>query len=164
MKEMKVIRLEWLTEEQLSTLRRESRKQKRGESERIRNMTGCDLIERFHADLSSFRARESIFEDSEEIEWPLPPCAEGEVGKFEDANAIALLVYAGGNAGKALHAEFSRLPSKASEQRIRQSAKSRKLVLHFFRLYGGSVVVKVRPLLTPAEFDADFLKSSNVRW
>jgi hypothetical protein len=130
---------------------------------RAEKMTMHDVMNLFSADLSTLQVRASLENDAP-VASPLPPIPKDEVDKYIEPEIIGLLFFARAGGWKPLLVEFSQKPSKAFEDRFRQAAKSRNIVLHFYRLDGGWIILEARPKETPEQADANLLKRLGVRW
>jgi hypothetical protein len=139
---------------------REARRTRR---ERRAHLSSCDPIDLWHSDLSAFRARINLLQDTASVEPQLPPVANGLIGNDEGADDIALLRFAR-EKGKPVLVEFSWKPSKVDEGSLRQSAKNLNLKLPFFRLMDRWAIVEVHPKETLQKHDANILKGLGVRW
>ena len=148
-----------ITKEALVELRRQARRQRKEDRERLLNTTGRDVIEMLHRDLSwsAKIAPSSKKREAEPRGSPLPELPSDEVvGAYEDKGEIRLLLFAR-DAGGPVVTNFGYIPSKLCEERVRHSAKIRGCRLHFYRLIDGNIAIEV-------ESDARFLKTSDARF
>lgn len=158
---MKVRSVEVLDVGALAILRRDARRKRREDSKLAGKKT---IIEALYQDLSSLSVPADLRQDNSAMESPLPPVAEDQVGKYEEPDAVALLLFARASGGKPVLVEFDVEPSKAYEERLRQAAKVRSFTLHFYRLTDRWAAVEVHPKETPDASDASVLRSLGVRW
>jgi hypothetical protein len=157
MEKMRVLSVEVLNEGALTIFRREARRKRREDRQRIENMTNLNVIEILRSDISSFIVRSALLENKPERESPLPLVTKDEVGEYEEPDGVALLQFAEASQWKPVLVEFSREPSKAFENTLRQSAKARNFLLHFYRLTGRWAAVKVHPKTNPQDSGANLL-------
>jgi hypothetical protein len=133
---LKVLSTEVLTEQKADAWIRGARYERRNERDRFARMTAVDAVRRdISVMLSGVRGNDPTPEPM------LPPALSEQISKFDDPR-IALLWYAR-DTGSPVLVEFSSRPSQKFEGDLRSSAKRRGLLLHFYRLIGTLVVVKV---------------------
>ncbi len=102
------------------------------------NSTLRDVVNILHDDLSASLAggvaQPRMRREFEPEGLPLPPLPNGEnLGPYEDELSVKLILFARAAAAPVL-ANFGYKPSKLFEQTLRQSAKARACLLHFYRL------------------------------
>lgn len=138
---MKILSVEVIDQQASTNLQRGARLARREEDKYLRT---ADSIKLLHEDISNFRVRAALPENSAGAESPLPPVASHLVGKYEENADIALVFFAR-EEGRPVLVEFSGQPSKAGEGRLRHAAKRRNLKLRFFRLTGGWAIIEAQP-------------------
>ena len=158
---MKVVSVEVLGVGALAILRRDARRKRREDWKLAGKMT---MIELLYQDLSLLSVPADLRQDNAAMESPLPPVGKDQVEKYEEPDAIALLLYARASGGKPVLVEFDGKPSKAYEERLRSAAKARNFILHLYRLDGEWAAIVVQAKDTPDDSDAGVLKSLGVRW
>jgi hypothetical protein len=160
---VKLLSVQFLTDRELSDLRRQGRQERKKQNERLLDMTGRDAIKLLEADISAYRTNLALGDTGEEgYQGPaLPRLTKDHFGPYEDEEGVALLVLAR-DVGRPVLARFNCEPSGRFEERLRQSAKNRGWKLSFFRLLYGYAAVRVSSKCTPLESDKNFLKSVGI--
>ena len=72
-------------------------------------------------------------------------CEQEPLGEYEDADAVALVVFAREHTGKPVLVEFAGPTSKAFVDRLRWSAKTRGFRAHFYRLFDDHAIFELEP-------------------
>ncbi len=151
--------IEVLPEGAVSILRREARRAKREQWERMRLVTVTDL---FWQDLSAFRAILSRRNTPKEAApGPPQPFLDDLIESNDEIGA--LLRFAQANDWKPLLVEFAWGASKEFANRLRQVAKYSKLQLHFYRLTGNWTIIDVDAKDASKESDDELLKSMGIQ-
>jgi hypothetical protein len=160
---VKLLSVQFLTDRELSDLRRQARQERKKQNERLLDMTGRDANKLLEADISAYRTKLALRDTGEEgYQGPaLPRLTKDHFGPYEDEEGVALLVLAR-DVGQPVLARFNCEPSGRFEERLRQSAKKRGWKLNFFRLLYGYAAVRVSSECTPSESDKNFLKSLGI--
>lgn len=153
---MEIEYLEFVTDEALHMLQRESRSIKRVGRQNIEELSMRAYIEMQRKNRVAFEDLVDRLRDCGLITSRLPLTAQ------EPEVMEAICVFATKKPLNAILVKFSTEPSKAFEDRLRQAAKIRNLPLSFFRLACDWVAVDLRPKQTPEEFDAKFMKDLNI--
>jgi len=132
---MKIISVEDLSVKASMRLRREARRARR---ERSAYLASCNPLDLLQADISAHKAQISSYYKDTELGKPQSAPVANELRSYneEEDDSIALLRFAR-EKEKPVLVEFSWEPSKASEGRLRQSAKRLNCKVRFFRLIGG---------------------------
>ncbi len=120
---MEVLSVEVLTEEELTRLRREARRERCEENERLANMTASEALGIFIGEVSTSRFRAAIAQDAAAVESPLRPVPKEDVFRYEDPEVVALLHFARENGWKPVLVQFPCEPSKAFEERWRPMSR-----------------------------------------
>jgi hypothetical protein len=159
---MEIDHLEFVTDEGLQMLQRESRRINRVNRQSIAELSMEAFFKMKREDLVAFDELVDRLRECELVKWRLQPVAEESEEGHADPEAGVIFDFARGKPWLSVLVKFKSAPSQAFEDRLRQVAKIRKLPLHFFRLAGDWVAVDVRPELTPQEFDAKFLRDMDI--
>jgi hypothetical protein len=151
---MDVKSVEILSLQQVAEMRKQAKQYRKEESERYGRMTLREARSLLWLDFSMLAAQAAA-RVSAPVEPPSAFTSEEEFGEF---------LFAEPGQEKAFLVEFSYSPSKALEGRLRQTAKYRKLTIHFYRLTGGWVIIIVQSKQLPDESDHKLLKDFGVQW
>jgi len=79
---MEVLSVKVLNEEELTRWRREARRARQEENERLAKMTASEALEIFLGEVSTSRFRTAIAQDSGAVESPLRPVPKEDVFRY----------------------------------------------------------------------------------
>jgi hypothetical protein len=165
---LEILSIEILSDKAMIDLCRHARRERKKRRQRFLNMPGSDLSKLLEMDISNFRAdlalgvTNSNSTTTQDLggDLALPRLSDDQVGRYEDRQEVALLVFAK-NVGKPVLVELDHEPSNRSVNRLRQSAKIRKWTLRVFRVIDRYLVAQVHSNL-PSKSDVKFLKNLGI--